>query len=170
MSEIVNKVAESGLLVLDLETLRPKRPLVMLDVQQFLSEGVVLREAHFRHSVSAYPWNDHRGTMVCISNSQEAIVPLWASMLLAVEAERNQFQLFYGSANQARVELWREAVESLDISRYSNQRVVLKGCDTDDAPEGVYAHLAQRLLPVVQSLFYGEPCSTVPIFKRPKGA
>ena len=166
MEPIVNKVAESGLLTIDLEGLYLSGERVQIDISDWLFEGLVLREKDFRERLKATDWAAYAGKFVAIHCSSDAIVPTWAYMLLAAALSPFAKGVHFGEIEAMETALFNEALLKLDTSAYKDQRVVIKGCSGVKVPASAYLRLTAILQPVVKSIFYGEPCSTVPVFKR----
>ncbi|MEZ4720381.1 MAG: DUF2480 family protein [Flavobacteriales bacterium] len=166
MEEIENKVAKSGLITLDLEEQRPDWQIVGIDIAVALFEGLVLREKDFREFVAHHNWEAYRDKAVHIYCSADAIVPTWAYMLMATQLADVAVKTIFGSESELKLELWRDFICSIDLSEYQDQRVIVKGCSDEAISESIYVELSMLLTPVVKSLMFGEPCSTVPLFKR----
>lgn len=164
--EIENKVARSGLITLDLETLKPRWDIQGIDLAGVLYEGLVLREKDFRAYVQDHDWESLRGKYVYVYCSTDAIVPTWAWMLLGITLAPIAALCVYGTREALETMLWRQVVSAIDPAEYEGQRVIVKGCSNERISETIYLELAAKLQPVVKSLMFGEPCSTVPLFKR----
>jgi len=164
--EIVNKVAQSGLITLDLEEMKPSWEIAGFDMAAVLYEGLVLREKDFRAFVQGHDWGAYRGKYVHVHCSTDAIVPTWAYMLLSVTLAPIAALCIFGTRETLETMLWRQAVGELDLELYKDKRVIVKGCSNEHISETIYMELAARLQPVVRSLMFGEPCSTVPLFKK----
>ena len=165
---IVNKVAESALITIDLEELLPKEDVVLFDLKDFLFMGLIVKEKEFRESLINTDLEQYRNKTVLVVCSTEAIIPMWAFMLLAAQLQPVVKELFLGSVEEWKKLKLLEAIANIDISKYKDQRIVIKGCGNNPLPEAAYMEITKRLRPVAKSIFYGEPCSTVPIFKQPK--
>jgi hypothetical protein len=165
---IVNKVAESALITIDLEELIPKEDVVLFDLKDFLFMGLIVKEKEFRESLINTDLEQYRNKTVLVVCSTEAIIPMWAFMLLAAQLQPVVKGLFLGSVEEWKKLKLLEAIANIDISNYKDQRIVIKGCGNNPLPEAAYMEITKRLRPVAKSIFYGEPCSTVPIFKQPK--
>lgn len=164
---IVNKVAESGLVTLDLEQFLPEQPIVAFDLAPFLFMGQILKEKDFRESMQQHEWSAYDGQDVTVCCSADAILPNWAFMLVASNLEGHARSVQFGSPEEAQREKTIERIrQGLRGESYTDQRVVIKGCG--DHSIGAFAYLeATRILrPHVKTLMYGEPCSTVPVYKR----
>lgn len=166
MEEIENKVAKSGLVTLDLEEQKPDWQITGIDITSALFEGLVLREKDFREFVTSHNWESYRGKFIHIYCSADAIVPKWAYMLIATKLSGVASKCIFGTETELKLELWREFIRQLEIEEFRDQRVIVKGCSDEAISESIYVELSMLLTPVVKSLMFGEPCSTVPLFKR----
>lgn len=170
MSEmLVNKIAESGLITLRPEEWISDQSLAEFDLKNFLFMGMILKEKDFRESMKNLDWSQYKDKVLCVFCSADAIIPSWAYMLVATNAAPFAKNVFYGNAAQWRSAQLLKLIEQLDITQYKDQRVIIKGCSEEFSigPE-IYLALTHKLVPVVKSLMFGEPCSTVPVYKRPK--
>ncbi len=166
MEVIRNKVAESGIITLDPAKLLPEISPVGFDLQEYLQHGFVLREKEFRQALQKKDWSAYNGRLVALYCSTDAIIASWAWMLVTrYVAEAGGSCVFGLPASVAEQNMLR-AAESLDVKAYEGERVILKGCGDKSISPAVYTALTQKLVPVVKSLMYGEPCSTVPVFKK----
>lgn len=163
---IVNKVAQSGLVSLDPASFYPPGERVVYDIKDNLFQGLILREKDFREFVKNHDWQQYEGKNVALTCSADAIVPTWAYMLLANRLAPYAREVVFGDSATLETILFEKALNAIDIEQYRDQRIVIKGCGDIAVPESAYVELAKRLTPVVKSLMYGEPCSTVPIYKR----
>lgn len=168
MTEIVNKVAQSGLVTIDLEDWWTEGERVSFDIAPWLVEGLLLREKVFREHVSTHPWSDFTGKHVAVFCSTDAIIPRWAWMLITTALAPRATTIVFGSPTDLEVELYRKRINAIDMEQYRGQRVVIKGCSHKPVPVQAYVELTRLLQPLVLSILYGEPCSTVPVFKRSK--
>lgn len=167
--EIVNRVAKSGLQTLDLTEYAPKQEVIPLDIKDYLFQGMILREKDFREALQEKDWEPFRGKAVAIYCSADAIVPLWAYMLVMTYLQEVEAQAFYGEPATVRSQLFRQALqEQIDPRTFEGARIVIKGCGDKTIPPGAYMALTELLLPYARTIMYGEPCSTVPVFKRKK--
>lgn len=166
--EIVNKVAQSGLITIDLEELYTQGERVLLDIQDRLFQGLILREKDFREFVSTHDWSQYKYKYVAITCSADAIVPVWAYMLLTVNLEPYAKRIVFGDLETLEMVLYNEALTKLDIAQYKDARIVIKGCSNLPVPKAAYVELTRLLRPVAKSIMYGEPCSTVPLYKAKK--
>ena len=168
---IVNKIAESGIITLNPEQFLPApEDRMVLDIKPFLFKEMILREKDFREALQQLDWEVYRDKIVTLTCSADAIIPMWAYMLLASRLQPVVRELFTGDDARTREELLLRAIREMDVSDYADKRVVIKGCGNVPLPESVYAALTYKLMPEVKSLMYGEPCSTVPVYKKKKDA
>jgi len=168
MEEIlVNKVAESGIITLSLESFIPEaEQIAVFDIKPFLFREMILREKDFRTSLPEHDWEQYRDKHVAVTCSAEAIIPMWAYMLIASSLSPVAATIFSGTADQLTAHLILKNIEAIDAVSYADKRVVIKGCGDKVMPEGAYLAITGKLRPVVKSLMYGEPCSTVPVYKK----
>jgi hypothetical protein len=164
--EIVNKVASSGLISLDLKQFLPQGELVAFDLKDYLFMGLILKEKDFRESLKNVDWAIYQDKYVAITCSADAIIPMWAYMLVTAYLQPVGKDIFVGSKEEMQKQLFLKNITSINTSEYQDQRVVVKGCGDQPIGEFAYAEITKRLLPVVKSIMYGEPCSTVPVYKR----
>lgn len=165
---IVNRVARSPLVSIDLQDFYPEGECVWLDIAPQLFRGMILREKDFREYVKNEDWSRYEGKNVAIGCSADAIVPVWAYMLLATALAPYARYVTYGTLEDLQRELWQQRILQLDVEAYKDKKVVIKGCGEKPVPEYAFTLLTARLYPHVSSLMYGEPCSTVPVYKRKK--
>jgi hypothetical protein len=165
MEEIKNKVKESGLIQLDLAQFKPDVELAGIDLASQLWQGLVLKEKDFREWVKENDWQIYENKAIHIYCSSDAILPTWAFMLVASKLEKSTF-VITGSAIELEKELIKAKITELDTENFIDGRVIIKGCSDIHEPEYAMVTLVRHLQPVVKSIMYGEPCSTVPIYKR----
>jgi hypothetical protein len=164
--EIVNKVANSGLINFDLEEHYPKGKRQCIDLKDWLYEGLILREKAFREAVKSYDWSQHQDELVCIDCTADAIVPVWAYMLITSSLNPFAQKVVRGNMEQLESALFQEVIDKLDIQPFIDQRVIIKGCSQLPVPESAYIAITSKLNPVAKSIMYGEACSSVPIYKK----
>ena len=168
MEEIINRVAQSALTTLNLELLLHPGERVVYDIKDNLFQGLILREKDFREFVKTHDWSQYDGKNVAIICSADAIVSTWAYMLLATKLQGHAHRYVFGDLEALEQELFQEAIAAIDAEEYRDAKVVVKGCGSIPVPTYAYVAIMQKLLPVAASMMYGEPCSTVPLYKRPK--
>nr|WP_067060613.1 DUF2480 family protein [Mucilaginibacter sp. L294] len=163
---IINKVAQSGLVTLDPAQFYAPGERVVYDIKDNLFHGLMLREKDFREFVKTHDWAQYQDKNVAVTCTADAVVPAWAYMLLANRLAPYARQVVFGDADVLETVLFVKEVAALDVEQYRDQRVVIKGCGDIPVPVSAYVELTQKLTPVAKSLMFGEPCSTVPIYKR----
>ena len=164
--EIVNRVANSKLVTIDLEDLYPQGERVVLDIKDWLLEGFVLREKDFRESAKAHGWSQYEGKYVALTCSSDAIIPGWAYMLLTTYLAPVAKRVVVGDLETLETVLYTEVIKELDVSGYEGLPVIIKGCSKRPVPQNAYIQLISKLQPVARSIMYGEACSSVPLFKK----
>ena len=163
---IINKVAQSGLVTLDPASFYPAGERVVYDIKDNLFMELILKEKDFREFVKNHDWAQYEGKNVAITCTADAIVPAWAYMLLANRMAPYAREIVFGNAEVLETVLFEKAMTGLDVEQYRDQRIVIKGCGDIEVPTSAYVELTKKLTPVVKSLMFGEPCSTVPLYKR----
>lgn len=165
---IINKVASSGIITLDLEELYPVGERVVFDLKPLLWQEIALKEDDLRAFCKEHDWSQYAGKLMSVHCSADAIVPTWAFMLVATHLQPHAAFVTQGDADQLERAIFTRFVQHLDVEPYCNTRVVVKGCSKLPVPLNAYVELSAKLLPVVKSLMFGEPCSTVPLYKAVK--
>ena len=163
---IVNRVAQSGLISLDPAELYPAGERIVYDIKENLFHGLMLREKDFREFIKQHDWTQYQGKHVAITCSSDAIVPTWAYMLLGNKMAPFASTIVFGNLELLETVLFDRAVNKLDVEKYRDERIVIKGCGDIPVPVSAYIDLTAKLTGVAKSIMYGEPCSTVPIYKR----
>lgn len=166
MTEIINKVANSGLINIDLEDFYPKVALMEFDLKPFLWQELILKEKDFREQLKQHDWSQYQNKAVAIHCSADAIVPSWAYILVASHLQSFAVHITYGKKETLVEELYSKTISELDITPYQDGRIIVKGCSDKAVPQSAYIKLIEKLQPVAKSIMYGEACSTVPLFKR----
>lgn len=164
--EIVNKVAQSGILTLNLELYKPSVEVWGFDITQALFMGLIVKEKEFRTFLSEFDWSVCKGKFVAIYCSADAIVPTWAYMLICTHIQDLAFSYKFCSIEEAENQLFIEKLNEIDFSSFTDKNVVVKGCGEIPVPVAVYVEACHRLLPYAKKIMYGEPCSTVPVFRK----
>lgn len=164
---IVNKVAESGIITLDLAVYVPREEdIAAFDLKPFLFREMILKEKDYRTALQAHDWAQYAAKNVAVHCSTDAIIPVWAYMLAASYLQPVAAYVYMGSADDLKKELLLRSIDAIDTNEYIDKRVVIKGCGDTPIPDSAYLAITQHLRPVVKSLMYGEPCSTVPVYKK----
>ncbi len=165
---IINKVANSKLVSFNLEDYHTKGERQVFDIKDWLFQGMILKEKDFRNYVKEHYWSQYQGMNVAIVCSADAIVPTWAYMLIATKLEPHANMLIFGSKAELENALFQQALSKIDINDYKDAKVVIKGCGDIPVPDYAYVEITRLLRPHVSSIMYGEPCSTVPLYKVKK--
>ncbi|WP_320814267.1 DUF2480 family protein [Flavobacterium sp.] len=166
MDEIENKVANSKLVVFDLEDYFPKEEVRSLDISQFLFEGFILKEKDFREQLKSFNWEQFENKYVAIYCGTDAILPAWTFALVSSYLFANSIASIQGTVKDMIVSIYSNKLQSLDFSIYNNVPVILKGCSAKPVPQEIYVLATQKLIPFAKSIMFGEACSAVPLFKR----
>jgi hypothetical protein len=164
--EIINKIASSGLVNIDLEDYYIKGSRKQIDISEQLFMGQILREKDFREWIKTHNWNQYQDAFVAVYCSADAIIPVWAYMLVAASLNGIAKRVVFGDLETLESELYKEIIDSLDVADFSGQRLIIKGCGNLPVPRSAFVALTSKLLPVAKSIMYGEACSTVPVYKR----
>lgn len=166
MEEIVNKVAQSALTTIDLAQFYPEGETAVFDLKDHLFMELILKEKDFRAGLLALDWEIYRGKNVAIVCTADAIVPIWAYMLVAAYLEPVAAFYAFGDEEFVHKTLYLKNLSAIDPKTYQDQRIVIKGCGDKSISEAAYVEITRLLRPVAKSIMYGEPCSTVPVFKK----
>jgi hypothetical protein len=165
-NEIVNRVANSKLVTIDLEDYYPEGERTVIDIAQWLAEGFILREKDFRAFIKEHSWEQYTNQYVAIRCSTDAIVPGWAYMLVSASLTPYAKKTVVGTIDTLNNLIFSEIIDHLDLDIYKNKSVIVKGCAHKPIPQNAFVLLTQRLQPIVKSLMYGEACSSVPLYKK----
>lgn len=165
-NEIINRVASSALVTFDIEEFYTPGERIVLDIKDQLYHGLVLKEKDFRDYIKSTDWSSYTNKLVAITCSADAIVPTWAYMLLGIALQPFAARIVFGDADKLEEQLYREKLDAIDWEKFRGQKVVIKGCSKYNVPAALFVEVSVRLRPIVSSLMFGEPCSTVPLFKR----
>ncbi len=164
--DFVNKVAESGIITVNLEDFLPSTETTVFDMKDYLFMGLILKEKDFREALKNLDVNIFANKNVAITCSADAVIPVWAYMLVASALQPVASNLFFGTAEGLEQQQLIKNIEAHKTESYTDARVVIKGCGEKYISEAAYVAITQKLRPVVKSIMYGEPCSTVPVYKR----
>lgn len=163
--EIVNKVANSSLITIDLEEWFPE-DVVSIDIADYLFQGLILKEKDFREALKLVDWKQFENKNVAVFCSADAIVPTWAFMLISINLAPFAKKITFGSEQKLIEEIYSDKIDALLLTDYTEKRIVIKGCSKKNVPILAYVKLVAKLQPIAKSIMYGEPCSTVPLFKK----
>jgi hypothetical protein len=163
---LVNKVAESGLITIDLEDFFPKEEIQVLDIKNFLFRELLLKEKEFRTALKDFNWSTFKDKTVALTCSVDAILPQWSYMLVMTYLAAHTAKVYFGTAAEVEYFIFLDNIRKIESSKYLDAKVVIKGCGTRVVTGAAYLEITKQLQPVVKSLMFGEPCSTVPIYKK----
>ena len=164
--EIINRVANSVLVTINLEDYYPKGQRVLFDIKDWLYEGFVLREKEFRDQIASYNWSQYQDSYVALTCSSDAIIPGWAFMLISLQLESFAKKTIIGTLENLETAIYQDVLNTLDVSEFANKPLIIKGCSKKPVPQNAYIMLASKLKPIAKSIMYGEACSSVPLYKR----
>ena len=164
---IINKVAESGLLTIDPFTYYPKGDTAVFDMKDHLFMGLILKEKDFREALKGMNWEPFKDKNVAVTCTVDAVIPVWAYMLVAAYLEPVAREIVMGDESELHRRLFLKNLAKISVSEFTDKRIVIKGCGETPIGDFVYMELTKLLRPVAKSIMYGEPCSTVPVFKKP---
>lgn len=164
---LVNKVAESGIITLNLESyMGSSGDIIEFDIKPFLFKEMILREKDFRLALTEHDWSQYKDKHIAVTCSVDAIIPMWAFMLIASNLHPVAASVSSGTREMLSTQFMLQNIALIDENEYADKRVVIKGCGDKPMPEAAFIAITQKLRPVVKSLMYGEPCSTVPVYKK----
>ncbi len=167
MSEpFINKVAESGIITLNLEEFFPKEQVVIFDIKDYLFMGLILKEKDFRQALKDLNLEEYKNKIVAVVCSAEAIIPMWAYMLISSVLLQTAHAVMMGDENEVIKKILIKNIQQIEIKEFTDKRIVIKGCGETPIPEEAYLEITNLLRPVAKSIMYGEPCSTVPVYKK----
>lgn len=164
--EIVNRVANSALVTIDLEDYYPKGARICFDIKDWLYEGLVLREKEFRTLVNTHDWAIYKDQFIALHCTSDAIIPGWAFMLIRLQLSGIAKQVVVGDLEALETTLYQTIISDLDLHFCENKPVIIKGCSNKPVPQNAYLFLIDKLQPIAKSIMYGEACSSVPLFKK----
>ncbi|GAA4944854.1 DUF2480 family protein [Algibacter agarivorans] len=164
--DIINRVANSKLITIDLEDYYPKGTRVLFDIKDWLFEGFVLREKDFRNQIAAFDWSQYQDYYIALTCSSDAIIPGWAYMLLSIQLETYAKKIVIGTLDNLETSIYQDIINNLDVSDFKDKPIIIKGCSNKPVPQNAYIMLSNKLKPIVKSIMYGEACSSVPLYKN----
>ena len=165
-NEIKNRVADSGIVNVDLSDYAPKENILELDLKQFLFDGLVLKEKEFRVALKEFDFNKYDGKVVAVFCGANVIVPMWAYMLITTYLNNANAKIYFGNKNKVTQAIIKENINSINVDDYKEKRVIVNGCSNIKLSEGLFIAITKKLQKNVKSLMFGEACSAVPIFKN----
>ncbi|HYV94541.1 MAG TPA: DUF2480 family protein [Chitinophagales bacterium] len=167
--KIINRVSESGLITFDLEEFYPKEEKISFDLRNYLFMGLILKEKDFREALKNLDWSAYQNKNVAVFCSADAIIPVWAYMLVGVYLAPAAKRFYFCKEEELDDMIFKEEIAALDITPYKDQRIIIKGCSDKPVPVSAYLEITRKLRPVAKSLMYGEACSNVPLYKQKAG-
>ncbi|MEL7250060.1 MAG: DUF2480 family protein [Bacteroidota bacterium] len=165
---LINRVANSGLITIKLEEFFPQQKVAHFDLKDFLFMEMILKEKDFRASLKEHDWEQYQDQILLVYCSTDAIIPIWAYMLVAASATPFAKDIYQGTAEDYYRTFFLRKLDELDVEQYRDQRLVIKGCSDHPVPPAAYLEVTRKLQPLAKSIMYGEPCSTVPVYKKPR--
>lgn len=163
---IINRVEASGLITLDLKDFYPKEPVKIFDLKNYLFRGLIIKEKDFRDALKNTNWSEFENTNVAIICSADAIVPVWAYMLVTTYLQPVAKNIVLGNEEKLIETILLNNINNINVEDYKDKRAVIKGCGDVKIPDSAYLAITNILLPHIRSIMYGEPCSTVPVYKK----
>lgn len=167
-NEIVNRVANSGIITLNFDEILTEIQTAQFDLEPFLWQGLALKEKDFREAIKNYDWSKFQNQHVAVFCTADAIIQTWAFMLIASKLQEQNATAYFCQPVDLPEFLALNYIQNLNAETFANARVVVKGCGTFNLSPNCYVALTQKLQPIVKTLLFGEPCSTVPVYKQPK--
>lgn len=164
--QIINRVANSKLVTIDLEDYYPNGLRLVFDIKDWLFEGLVLREKDFRQNVKTHDWSQYQDNYIALMCSTDAIIPGWAYMLLTTQLDPFAKKVLVGNLETLETSIYQDIILNLDVSEFKDKPIIIKGCSNKPVPENAYLLLTSKLMPVAKSIMFGEACSSVPLFKK----
>ncbi|MBE7686961.1 DUF2480 family protein [Tenacibaculum finnmarkense] len=165
-AQIINKVANSQLITIDLEDFYPKGNRIVFDIKDWLYEELILREKDFREQVKNHNWSQYQGDYIALSCSVDAVIPSWAYLLLTTKLTEFAKKVVVGNLELLETVLFNDIITNLNITEYQDKRLIIKGCSNKPIPQSAYTLLVSKIQPICKSIMFGEACSTVPLFKK----
>ena len=162
----VNKVAESGIITINLEDYYPKDAVAIFDMKDYLFMGLILKEKDFRETLKTFDTTLFQNKIVALTCSADAVIPMWAYMLVASLLQPVATEIIFGNEIFTKENILLRNIASIAADEYTDARVVIKGCGDLPIAEAAYIAITNKLRPVAKSIMYGEPCSTVPVYKK----
>jgi len=166
--EIINRIANSKLINIDLEELYPNGKRILFDIKDWLFEGIILKEKDFREHVANHDWSQYQDNYVALTCSEDAIIPSWAYLLLSSELAPFAKKIVVGNLEMLETVLFQDIIQDFKVDDFKDKPIIIKGCAEKLIPPSAFAFLIQKLQPIAKTIMYGEACSTVPLYKRKK--
>lgn len=163
---IVNRVASSKLITVDLEELYPNGERIGVDISMWLKEGIVLVEKEFREALKNFDWSKYTDSYIYLYTSEEAIIPSWAYLLISTYLNPIAKKVVVGSKDDLNTLIMNEVIQQLDASQYKDKYLIIKGCSKIQMPQNAYLILLEKLQDQAQKILFGEACSSVPLYSK----
>ena len=164
--ELKNKITESGIITINLEKYLPSENVEVFDIKDYLFMGLILKEKEFRQHLKEIDLEKYKNKIIAVTCSADAIIPMWAYMLISSVLLPISVSVMMGTTEEVKKKILIENINKIDLHTYIDQRIVVKGCGENPIPEEAYLLITNKLMPIARSIMFGEPCSTVPIFKK----
>ena len=164
--EIINRIANSKLVTIDLEDYYPEGQRVLFDIKDWLFEGFVLREKDFRAQIAKFDWLQYQDSYIALTCSSDAIIPGWAYMLLSIQLEPYAKKIVIGTLDNLETSIYQDIINNLDVSDFKDKPIIIIGCSNKPVPQNAYIMLSNKLKSIAKSIMYGEACSSVPLYKK----
>jgi len=165
---IINRVQKSGIITIDLDDVSVPENLFEIDIKNWLHDELFLKEKEYRNNIINHNWSKYKNGYVFIHCSSDAIIPTWAYMLISSKIEEVTNKVVIGDLKKIYDLIFDEYLNNLDYTKFTNKSVIIKGCSSEMIPISAYHKLTTKLKPFAKSIMYGEACSAVPVFKKPK--
>lgn len=166
--EIINRVANSKLITIDLEDFYPSGNRLLFDIKNWLFEEIILKEKDFREYVKTHDWSQYQNSYVALTCSSDAIIPSWAYLLVSAELYNYTKKVVVGDLELLETVIFQDIINQLDVSEYQDKPIIIKGCADKPIPASAYTLLIEKIQPIAKTLMFGEACSTVPLYKKKK--
>ncbi len=166
--EIINRVANSKLITIDLEDFYPQGNRVVFDIKDWLYEGLILRENDFREQVDNHDWSQYENNYIALTCSSDAIIPSWAYLLLTTQLSEYAKKVVVGNLELLETVIYQKIINQIDTSEFTDKPVIIKGCADKPIPPSAYTLLIEKIQPIAKTIMFGEACSTVPLYKKKK--
>lgn len=164
--EIINRVASSGLITIDLSDYAPKKPIENLDIKKFLFQGLILKEKEFRLTLKKNDFSIYKNKTVALNCSSNSILPMWAFMLITSYLNAVNADVHFGTQEEVFQQIFKKNINAIDTDNFKNKKVIIKGCGSVKLTANLYVAITKKLQNIVSSLMFGEACSAVPVFKK----
>jgi len=164
--EIINRVANSKLITIDLEDFYPDGERIVFDISEWLYEGIILKEKDFRESVQDHKWSQYKGNYIALTCKTDAIIPSWAYLLITTVLSPYAKKIVVGNLELLETLIFQEIISNLNMNDYIDKPIIIKGCSNKPIPDTASVQLVEKLLPFAKTILFGEACSTVPLLKK----